>query len=94
LSHGVRRHHNQLLGKENSCSVLEAFALAKEISGREQYYVMVEANRIGDHICYYSDLRKLRAHHPDWNIRIPLRSLVEEIVGAWKRRLAHQGFAI
>jgi CDP-paratose 2-epimerase len=81
-------------GKENSCSVLEAFALAKEISGRDQTYVMLEANRIGDHICYYSDLRKIRAHYPDWNIGIPLRSIVEEIVEGWKRRLAHQGFAI
>jgi hypothetical protein len=35
-------------GKENSSSILEAFALAEEISGRDQSYVMLEANRIGD----------------------------------------------
>ena len=23
-----------------------------------------EQNRIGDHICYYSDLRKMRSHYP------------------------------
>lgn len=81
-------------GKENSCSVLEAFALAKEVSGKDQTYVMLEANRIGDHICYYSDLRKVRAHYPGWRISISLRGIVEEIVEGWKRRLAHQGFAI
>jgi CDP-paratose 2-epimerase len=81
-------------GKENSCSILEAFALAKEISGRDQSYVMLEENRIGDHICYYSDLRKVRVHYPDWKISISLRSIVKEIVEGWKRRLASQALAI
>ncbi len=81
-------------GKENSCSVLEAFALAKEISGRDQSYVMLEENRIGDHICYYSDLRKVKAHYPNWKISISLRSIVEEIAEGWKQRLASQALAI
>ena len=75
-------------GRENSCSVLEAFALVKEVSGREQSYVMVETNRIGDHICYYSDLRKARAHYANWKLRVSLRSIVEEITAGWKQRLA------
>jgi CDP-paratose 2-epimerase len=75
-------------GKENSCSVLEAFALAKEVSGRDQNYVMLESNRIGDHICYYSDLRKAGTHYPNWKLRVSLRSIVEEIVEGWKQRLA------
>ena len=25
----------------------------------------VDENRIGDHICYYSDLRKMQAHYPE-----------------------------
>jgi len=81
-------------GKENSCSILEAFALAKEISGRDQSYVMLEENRIGDHICYYSDLRKVKAHYPNWKISISLRSIIEEIAEGWKRRLASQALAI
>ena len=28
----------------------------------------VDENRIGDHICYYSDLRKMQAHYPGWDI--------------------------
>ena len=28
----------------------------------------VDENRIGDHICYYSDLRKMKAHYPAWDI--------------------------
>jgi CDP-paratose 2-epimerase len=81
-------------GKENSCSILEAFALAKQVSGKDQSYLMLEANRIGDHICYYSDLRKVRAHYPDWKLSISLRSIVEEIVEGWKRRLGSRVLAI
>ena len=33
----------------------------------------LEENRIGDHICYYSDLRKMRAHYPAWEITKSLR---------------------
>lgn len=74
-------------GKENSCSILEAFVLAERFSGRRQNYVILENNRIGDHICYYSDLRKVRSHYPNWDISVSLPTIVEEIVEAWKRRL-------
>jgi CDP-paratose 2-epimerase len=51
----------------------------------------VEENRVGDHICYYSDLRKMRAHYPGWRITRPLDGIFEEIAGAWTQRLAHKG---
>ena len=28
----------------------------------------VDENRIGDHICYYSDLNKIQSHYPNWKI--------------------------
>ena len=56
-------------GKENSCSILEAFALAEAWTGREQVCELRRSNRIGDHICYYSDLRKMKAHYPDGTSR-------------------------
>lgn len=75
-------------GKENSCSILEAFHLASEFSGKAQNYTYVDENRIGDHICYYSDLRKMRDHYPSWDITISLRETVRQIVEAWRHRLA------
>ena len=45
-------------GKANSTSILEAFKLAESFSGRAQVHTYVEENRIGDHICYYSDLQE------------------------------------
>jgi len=74
-------------GKENSCSILEAFALAKQYSGKKQIYTYLEENRIGDHICYYSDLSKMKAHYPQWGITKSLPDTVKEIVGAWQERL-------
>lgn len=69
-------------GKANSCSILEAFALVEEFSGRPQTYVYSDTNRIGDHICYYSDLRKMRTHYPNWDISVSLRETVRQIVAA------------
>jgi CDP-paratose 2-epimerase len=74
-------------GKDNSCSILEAFALAEKFSGRPMRHTYVEENRIGDHICYYSDLRKMKAHYPGWDITKTLEQTIGEIVASWKARL-------
>jgi CDP-paratose 2-epimerase len=75
-------------GRENSCSILEAFALVEELSGRPQRWTYVEQNRVGDHVCYYSDLRKLRSHFPGWDVSVPLREIVRQIVEGWRVKLA------
>jgi CDP-paratose 2-epimerase len=74
-------------GRGNSCSILEAFALAEKCSGRPMHHTYVDENRIGDHICYYSDLRKMKAHYPGWDITRPLEQIVAEIVESWQKRL-------
>lgn len=76
-------------GKQNSCSILEAFKIAERFSGKPQAYTYVDENRIGDHICYYSDLRKMREHYPNWDIRISLEDTIGQIVESWTTRL-HQ----
>jgi CDP-paratose 2-epimerase len=73
-------------GKGNSCSILEAFKMVEKFSGQSQVYSYVEQNRIGDHICYYSDLRKMRQHYPNWDITISLEETIRQIVDAWKAR--------
>jgi len=74
-------------GKDNSCSVLEAFELAAAATGKQQVWTYLDDHRIGDHICYYSDLRKMRSHYPAWDITKSLRQTIEEIVESWHRRL-------
>lgn len=75
-------------GKANSCSILEAFLLVEKVSGKSQKYAYLEQNRLGDHICYYSDLRKMRAHYPRWHISVTLEQIIGEIVEAWHKRVA------
>jgi CDP-paratose 2-epimerase len=66
-------------GKENTVSILEAFKLIEEISGKPMHYQYSENARIGDHICYYSDLRKMKAHYPQWDITLNIRDVFEDI---------------
>jgi len=74
-------------GKSNSCSIVEAFRMAEDVAGRKMNWRYVDENRIGDHICYYSDLRKMKAHYPDWRIVKTLPMIFEEIAASWKQRL-------
>ncbi len=73
-------------GYENSCSILEAFKLTEEITGKKQIYSYVDKNREGDHICYYSDLTKMKSHYPDWGVTISLSEIIKQIVEGWKSR--------
>jgi len=73
-------------GKENTCSILEAFEIISSISGKQMRFKYDDTNRIGDHICYYSDLRKIKAHYPDWKITKSLSATFEEIFYAWNSR--------
>ena len=41
-------------------------------------------NRVGDHICYISDLRKIYSHFPNWRMEYDLERIISEIV---ERRL-------
>ena len=75
-------------GKGNACSILEAFQLVESITGKPQIHSYVEDNRIGDHICYYSDLRKMKEHYPDWEITVSLEQLFQEIVEGWHIRIS------
>jgi CDP-paratose 2-epimerase len=74
-------------GKSNSCSILEAFRMAEEVTGRKMNWHYVDENRVGDHICYYSDLRKMEAHYPNWKIIKTLPMIFEELAASWRKRL-------
>ena len=66
-------------GRANSCSILEAFDRIAAISGKPMQYEYVDKNREGDHICYISDLTKMRAHYPGWDITKSLDDIFTEI---------------
>jgi CDP-paratose 2-epimerase len=76
-------------GRQNSLSILETIALLHE-RGYELKYSYLDQPRRGDHICYISDLSKLRAHFPKWTIQHSIASIVDDIIEAQehKRRKA------
>ena len=42
----------------------------------------VDEPRRGDHICYISDLRRLRADYPEWDVTVSLDEILEQLVDA------------
>jgi isopropylmalate/homocitrate/citramalate synthase len=60
--------------------LLECVDMVEQASGRKPKLTYSETNRVGDHICYYSDLRKLKSHYPDWDLTYSLERIVEEMV--------------
>ncbi len=75
-------------GRSNGISILETFDLIEELTGRKVRSVYVDQNRMGDHICYMSDLRKLQAHFPDWKLTYSIKDILQEIITTEQGRLA------
>ena len=73
-------------GRGNSISILEAFSLISQISGKKMSYEYIDQNRKGDHICYISDLAKMKAHYPKWDITRDLFATFTEIYQSWTQR--------
>jgi CDP-paratose 2-epimerase len=74
-------------GRANSVSILEAFERIFALSGRRMVSEYVDEPRIGDHICYISDLSKMKRHYPAWTISKSIEDVFEEIYRSWKARL-------
>ena len=73
-------------GRENSISILEAFKLIESISNKPMKYTYIEENRIGDHICYISDLSKIKEDYPTWGITKDLKTTFQEIHDSWRSK--------
>ena len=73
-------------GRGNSISILEAFALVEKLTGKRVQYEYVDENRKGDHICYISDLTKMRSHFDGWDITRSIEDIFREIIDAVERR--------
>lgn len=67
-------------GRGNSASVLECIAKIEAILGKKMRHRYVDTARMGDHICYISDLTKLKSHFPQWGITQPLDQIIERMV--------------
>ena len=55
-------------GYANSISLIESINKIQSISNIKMNYSYSEQCRIGDHICYYSNLDKIKKDYPNWII--------------------------
>jgi CDP-paratose 2-epimerase len=67
-------------GRANSVSILEAIGRLEELTGRTLDVEYVDDARRGDHICYISDLGRLRADYPEWDVRVTLEEILNDLV--------------
>lgn len=85
----VAEVYNMGGGRFSHCSMREAIALCEQITGRPLDWCYAEANRVGDHIWWVSDVGKFRAHYPEWAPRydVPaiLREMYEVNAERWER---------
>jgi len=66
-------------GREVNCSMLEAIGLCEELVGQDLDWEYEDANRIGDHMWWVSDLTAFKRDYPEWTLRYDLRTILEEI---------------
>ena len=66
----------------SNCSMLEAIHLCEEITGRDMNWTYQEANRMGDHIWWISDVTRFRTHYPDWKLTYNVPRILQEIFEA------------
>jgi len=69
-------------GRANSASVLECIDWIEKLSPYRLEVRLSDQNRVGDHICYISDCRKLERDYPEWRVRIKLEAIIEEMIAS------------
>jgi CDP-paratose 2-epimerase len=69
-------------GRANSVSVLEAITRFQELTGRTLATEYVDQNRVGDHVCYISNLGRLKRDYPGWSVTRPLDQVMRDIAAA------------
>jgi CDP-paratose 2-epimerase len=67
-------------GRANSASVLEVLDRVEQLTGKRIERRYLDQARVGDHICYISNLNKLRQHYPGWDLTYSLDDILEEML--------------
>jgi CDP-paratose 2-epimerase len=71
-------------GKHNAASVIECIDYIHRQTGNRPTLSYDPTNRIGDHICYYTDMSKFHAHYPTWQLRHSLPAIIDEMIAKSK----------
>jgi CDP-paratose 2-epimerase len=69
-------------GRDIAASILELLDRLEQVTGRRIPRNYQEQPRVGDHIVSISNLSKLRAHYPGWEITRSLGAIVDDVLQA------------
>lgn len=75
-------------GRPNSASLLELIEMVECASAQKLDWTYEDENRRGDHICYISDLGKLKRDYPSWEVTVDLPDIVDEMVRSARQAAA------
>ncbi len=67
-------------GRDNSTSMIEAIISFEKLFGKSINTEYIDKNRVGDHICYISDLTRFQTDYPNWKIQISLKETMQQFV--------------
>ena len=68
--------------RHSNISMLEAIHKIEEICGKRVPYSLSDQARSGDHIWYISDIRKFKAHYPDFEYDYDMDRILTEMVNS------------
>lgn len=68
-------------GRANSISVIEAIERLRDLTNVRLKTDYVDRPRMGDHICYISNLKRLQTDYPGWCLSRSLDDILRELVG-------------
>ena len=66
--------------RKNSSSVLEAISRFEELTRKKLKVEYVDQNRMGDHICYITNMNKFKRDYPKWDITKSLDDIFREFL--------------
>ena len=68
-------------GRSNSVSVNESITRFEDLTGKRLKTEYIDEPRRGDHICYLTNLGRLKSHYPGWSISRSLDDIFLELTG-------------
>jgi CDP-paratose 2-epimerase len=66
-------------GRFSNASVIEAIAMAEEISGNEMDWTYEDQNRVGDHIWWIGSNARFQGHYPSWRLTYDVGAILREM---------------
>ena len=67
-------------GPDNAASLLELIEMIAGRTGLRPELSYSPANRVGDHVCYYTDMARFCAHYPEWRRAYDLGRILDEML--------------